>query len=146
MNFQKLLQQRDALLRQARLANVAFAYQRLRDFADRLERAGIAGALSVHPANPEADRFMPTLVAHASHQSVIDEHFLDEDVADLADILRFLSQEDDAVEFTFDAGQLEHNFLPLLRRELERAGVTSLGVAPPTEDSRHASDWSAGGS
>lgn len=136
MNFQKLLQQRDALLQQARLANVAFAYHRLNEFTDRLARAGVDGVLTVHPANPAAERFLPTLVAHTSNQSVIDEHFLDEDVVELADILGFLSQETDVTEFTFDLGQLEQTFLPLLRRELERSGVTSLGPIATAEDSR----------
>lgn len=138
MNFQQLLQQRDALLRQARLANVAFAYHRLGEFADRLARAGIRGALTVQLADPSSDRFWPVLTATAANQSVIDEHFLDEDVVELADVLAFLSPESDAVEFAFSVEQLTGKFLPLLRRELERAGVALPRPAPTPEGSRRA--------
>lgn len=43
MNFHHLILQRDALLRQARLANAAYAYQRLGEFAARIARARLRG-------------------------------------------------------------------------------------------------------
>jgi hypothetical protein len=136
MNFLQLLHQRDALLRQARLANLAFAHERLGEFARRLGRAGVAGPVSLHPVDPEADRFLPVLVAHAASQAVIDEHFLDEDAVELADILGFLSDEGLPVDFTFTAGDLADRWLPLLGRELARGGVRVPGPAPQSEDSR----------
>ncbi|MDI1249112.1 MAG: hypothetical protein PSV13_09640 [Lacunisphaera sp.] len=52
MNFQQLLQQRDALLRQARLANTAYAYRRLDEFAGRIARARLHGAVTLRPGDP----------------------------------------------------------------------------------------------
>lgn len=123
MNFRQLLLQRTALIRAARLANVAFAYDRLREFARRIECAGLGGVVTLHPVDPDADRFMPVLVAHAGSQAVIDEHFVDEDVIELADVLQFLNEEDADVELTFALGEIGTKFLPWARGELERAGV-----------------------
>lgn len=136
MNFSQLLRQRAALLRQARLANLAYAHERLDDFARRLGRAGVTGPVGLQPADPGADRFLPVLVAHASSQAVIDEHFLDEDAAELADILGFLGDEGLPVDFTFiTAVELAERWLPLMRRELARAGVLVPGGSPRSEDS-----------
>lgn len=128
MNFHRLLQQREALLRTTRLANLAFAYARLGEFAARIERARLGGLVTVHPVDPAADRYCPVLVAHAGSQAVLDEHFLDEEVQDWADILEFLSQENEAVEFTFALEDMPGALLPWLRNELERGGVNPGGL------------------
>jgi hypothetical protein len=129
MNFRQLLQRRTLLLRQARLANLAFAHARLALYAHRLAAAVVDGPLTLHPVDPSAGRYCPVLVAHASSQAVIDEYFLDEDVADLADVLAFLEAEGFAVEWTFSREEISHRWLPRLRHELEVAGV----VPPPTK-------------
>ncbi len=128
MNFHQLLHHRAALLRQARLANLAFACERLEDYARRLTAARIAGPLTLQGVDPEADRFCPELVPHAASPAVVDEYFLDEDVADLADVLGFLSDEGFDVATTFTAEDIVARWLPRLRRELAGAGI-----APPTE-------------
>ena len=46
MNISLLLAQRQALLAQVRLANFAFAYARLGDFAVRIARAGLRGTVT----------------------------------------------------------------------------------------------------
>jgi hypothetical protein len=132
MNFQQLIHHRDALLRQARLANLAFACDRVASFAARLERAGIKGPMTLHPADSSADRFVPTLVAHAFAQSVLDEHFLDEDVIELADVLGYLTTEGFDLEFTFEVDTLLDEILPVLVQELQRAGIQP--GAPQHED------------
>jgi len=124
MNFHQLLQQRDALLRQARLANTAFAYGRLGDLAGRIARARLHGAVTLRPGNPLEDLPWPELIADEGSQAVIAEHFLDEDISELADILAFLGGHDQPVEYTFRLEELGRRFLPGLRRELEQAGVT----------------------
>jgi hypothetical protein len=135
MNFSQLLQQREMLLRQARLANLAFAYARLSDYAERIARAGLRGPATLHEADPEADRFWPVLVTHHGNQSVIDEHFVDEDVLELDEILMFLEDEGQDVDYTFDLEEMPQRYLPVLRRELEKAGVTLPQAAPHPEDS-----------
>lgn len=128
MNFHHLLQHRAALLRQARLANLAFACERLEDYARRLAAARVTGPLTLQEVDPEVDRFCPELMPHTASQAVIDEYFLDEDVADLADVLGFLGDEGFDVAATFTAEDVVARWLPRLRRELAGAGI-----APPTE-------------
>jgi hypothetical protein len=142
MNFQELLLHRAALLQHARLANLAFAYDRLRMVAARFRQAGIVGCVTLHPVDPEAERFLPALVAHASSQAVIDEHFLDEDVAELSDVLAFLDDEGVPVELTFAAEDIEERWLPSLRGVLERNGLVPPWSDPASrpEDSRSSQD------
>lgn len=123
MNFPQLLQQREALLRQTRLANLAFAFARLGVYAARIARAGLHGPVTLHEPDPDAERFWPTLVPHAGNQSVIDEHFLEEEVDELDELLLFLEEEGFAVDYTFDLEAMPQRLLPELRRELEKAGV-----------------------
>ncbi|HLP26421.1 MAG TPA: hypothetical protein VK477_12135 [Acidobacteriota bacterium] len=123
MNFSELLHHREALLRQARLANLAFAFARLSDYAQRIAHAGLRGPATLHEAEPEAERFWPTLTVHHGNQSVIEEHFLDEDIEELDEILLFLEDQGFDVDYTFDLESMPQRHLPALRRELEKAGV-----------------------
>jgi hypothetical protein len=53
---------------------------------------------------------------------VLEEHFSDEDVMELADLLTFLNCSD-ALEVTFSLEELSERFLTPLRAELEREGI-----------------------
>ena len=132
MNIMKklstLLQQRAALLRQTRLANLAFAHQTFDAFARRVERAGLRGEVTLRQPNPEEERYWATLTPHEASPSVIEEHFADEDIMDLANMIGFVTgnaQED--VRFRID--RIDEAFLAPLRAELERAGVAIDGIA-----------------
>jgi hypothetical protein len=122
MKLSILLSQRQALLRQARLANLAFAYAKLGDFAGRIARARLTGEVSLRHAAPEAECYWATLTARAGRQSVIEEHFTDEDIMDLADVLAFTTGKNDP-ELTFRLEELPEKFLAPLRDELEQGGV-----------------------
>lgn len=122
MKLSKLLAQRTDLLRQVRLANLAFAYQTLSDFAARIERAQLWGAVSLKPADPSVDRYCATLTALECNQSLIEEHFTDEDLMLLADVVAFATGHP-GFEVTFHLDDLEDDFIAPLRAELERAGV-----------------------
>ena len=124
MHLSKLLSQRDALLRQTRLANLAYAYSQLEDFAARIARGGLRGRVALrHPAE-EQDVYGATLTSlDGSSQSVIEEHFTDTDVLDLADVIAFLCDQN-RVELTFRIEELAAKFLAPLRSELERLGCT----------------------
>jgi len=135
MNFHQLILNRTALLRQARLANLAFAWQRLDAFATRIARARLHGQVTLRLADPEADRPWPVLLAHEGNQSVIEEYFLDEEVVELADILVFLSENNQVAEFTFQLEELASRFLPGLQHELESAGIRVGQTLPAPEDS-----------
>jgi hypothetical protein len=131
MNYQHLLQQRDALLRQARLANVAYAYARLRAFEERILRARLRGAVTLQLADPEAGRPWPVLISEDGSQAVIEEYFLDRDIFELADILRYIHDDPAMPECAFRFEDFGRRFLPALRRELLQAGLT-LEAAPPS--------------
>lgn len=136
MNFHQLLHQRDALLRQARLANTAYAYRRLGEFAGRITRAHLHGAVRLDSGDPAGERPWPGLTALDGSQAVLEEHFLDEDILDLADILCFLGLDTDT-GVTFRLEELGGRFLPGLRRELTQAGINPGPEASPAEDSNH---------
>ncbi|MES1167245.1 MAG: hypothetical protein ABUL68_04515 [Pseudomonadota bacterium] len=122
MKLSILLRQRPSLLGQARLANLAFACAKLGDFAERIGRARLSGEVSLKPAAPDAGQFWPALIALNGRQSVIEEHFTDEDLMDLADILAFLTGGGEA-EFNFRLENLAEKFLAPLCQELAQAGI-----------------------
>jgi hypothetical protein len=134
MKFIQLLQNRDVLIRQARLANVAFAYHRLRDFAVRIERARLTGVVTLHGGDPAGEQPWPRLVANDGRQSPIEEHFLDEDVIELADILVFLHDSEPITELSFRLDELAARYLPRLQDELERANVVPEEPVPQPGD------------
>ena len=134
MKFIQLLHRRDALIRQARLANVAFAYQRVRDFAARISRAGLRGAVTLRGGDPSGEMPWPELVTEEGSQAAIEEHFLDEDVIELADILAFLHETDRLGALSFRLEDLGPRYLPPLRHELEMAD------SAPEEETPHAGD------
>lgn len=130
MTIHHLLQQRAAVLQQARLANAAHAFARLGVFARRAARAGLCGAVGVSPADLAADRPWAELTALDGAQSVLEEHFLESELAELAEVLAFVREEAGAAEFTFQWEDLTRRFQPALRRELERAGVAVEAESP----------------
>lgn len=136
MNFHHLLHQRDTLLRQARLANVAYAYAQLGVFADRIARARLRGAVALRPGDPATGQPWPGLVALEGSQAVLEEHFLDEEIVELTDILAFLGEDVRSDGLTLRLEDLAERFLPPLRRELEAAGVPPPTTPHPVEDSR----------
>jgi hypothetical protein len=123
MNFHHLLHQRDALLRQARLANAAYAHQRLGEFAARIARARLRGAVVLHAGDPAGEQPWPGLRALEGSQAVLEEHFLDEELVELTDILVFLGEDVRTDGLTLRLEELAERFLPRLRRELEAAGI-----------------------
>lgn len=122
MKLAKILLQRAHLLQQVRTANLAFAYQTLCDLAARIARADLRGAVTLRPAAPDQERYVATLLAHEISQSRIEEHFTDEDILLLADVLAFATGHP-AVELSFHLEDLETDFVAPLRSELLRAGV-----------------------
>jgi len=123
MKLSELLHQREALLRRAHLANLAFAHQRLGEFASRIARGRLSGPVSLKRADDEAGRAWPTLTALCGHQSVIEEHFSDEDIIDLADVVGCALDADEA-EVVFDLADLRERFQQPVREALRKAGVS----------------------
>lgn len=128
-----LLAERDRLLRQARLANLAYTYQSLRDIAARIARAQLRGNATLKPVAPAEERFCVSLTAHDANQSVVEEHFTDEDLLELADVLAFITG-DAHGDLTFRFEDLGEGYLALLRAELEREGVALDGSGAPMQE------------
>jgi hypothetical protein len=136
MKLSLLLTQRPALLRQARLTNLAFAYSRLGEFASWIARARLHGEVNLKQAAPEAERNWASLTAIAGNQSVIEEHFTDEDLMDFADLAAFATGESH-LDVTFPIEQMAEKFLSPLRHELERNGVSIDQEASPVTEPNH---------
>ena len=123
MKLSHLLHQREALLRQTRLANLAYAYRRFGDFAGRIASAQLRGKVSLQPADLAAERYWPVLTALEGNQSVIEEHFTDEDILELEELIFFVTGEDDT-ETVFRWEEIGARFMRPLRRQLLQAGIS----------------------
>lgn len=130
MNLSHLLQQRETLLRQTHLANLAYAYRWFSDFTARIARAGLRGEVHLQPVDSSVERFWPTLTALEGNQSVIEEHFTEENIMELADLLGFITG-DASVESRFCLEDMEELFVASLRRQLVESGVVLEQTAPP---------------
>jgi hypothetical protein len=133
MTLSSLLAQRRALLKQARLASLAFAYKRLCELTGRIARARLQGEVRLQHAKPDAERYWASLTALEGSQSVIEEHFADEDLMDLADIVSHANGGDD-VDLTFRIEELADRFLVPVRAQLERSGVLIDHACPQADD------------
>jgi hypothetical protein len=148
MKLSRLLAERQALLQQTRLANLAFAYRRLNEFATRITRARLSGDVCLQQAAPDTECYQATLTALGGNQSVIEEHFTDEDLMDFADIVAFITHSS-ALELTFRIEELPEKFVGPLRIELQQAGVSIDQIdssAEPNCESTHGQPREGGGS
>ena len=133
MKFSTLLAHRAALVRQARLANLAFAYHMLGDFAARITRASLCGRVTLQSPEPGLERYHATLTALDGAQSVLEEHFTDEEVDDLADVLAFTLGHS-PLDLTFHIEDFAEHIVAPIRAELEQSGVVIERRAPRVEE------------
>ena len=122
MKLSFLLAQRQALLRQARLAHLAHAYDRLDDFAYRIARARLHGEVRLQATAPESGNYAASLTARQGAQSVLEEHFTDGDIMSLADVVTDITGQLD-LDLTFPLEELASRFLAPLRQQLLQAGI-----------------------
>ena len=135
MKLSKILAQRQALLLQARLANLAHAYRVLSDLAVRIGRARLNGDVTLKQADITAERYWASLLALGFNQSLIEEHFTDEDIMDLADVISFVTG-DEELDVTFRLEELPEKFIVPLRLQLEQAGVAIDRESRPVTEPR----------
>ncbi len=122
MKISKLLATRQALLRQTQLANLAFAFVTLQRFAARIEAGKLSGLVRLRPADPSEERFWATLTALEGNQSVLEEHFADHELIELADAITFVGEgEFDELDFYLE--DLAEKFLQPARQMLQHSGV-----------------------
>jgi len=136
MKLSLLLAQRSALLRQMRLANLAFAYAKLDEFAQRIARARLHGEVRLQAAAPDLERYGATLTALEGRQSVLEEHFTDEDLMDFVDAVALVTDKE-PVDVNFRLEQVSGNFLTPLRQQLVQAGVAIDRGTPSIEEANH---------
>jgi hypothetical protein len=132
MRFNELLDARENLQKQASLANLAFAYETLREFAHRISRAQLRGEVTLKSADPDADRYWATLTSLEGKQSPIEEHFTEEDLTDFADAISYATGHND-FEATFAIQDFPQAFLAPLRSALELAGIVMDDEPVPAE-------------
>lgn len=136
MNLSQLLASRSALLRQALLANTAYAFATLCSLSRRIETARLNGPVRLLAIDPTADRLVPQLIALSGSQAVLEEHFDEADLVRLADALALLEPGPAPLtEFEFRLEELLPRFASPLREALKEAGV-ELGEEPRMPDSR----------
>ena len=134
MKFNELLRHRDLFLRQARLANVAYAYQWLGDFAERIERAGLQGSVTLRGPDSESGRKRAELTANNFSQAVLQEHFLEEEISELHAVLSFVHGAAVIVELQLELDEVASRYLPSLRQVLESAEALPREETSSVED------------
>lgn len=133
MKLSLILAQRPALLQQVRLANLAFAYAKLSEIAARIARARLRGSINLKQTGADAEFGGPPLTALEGNQSVIEEHFTDEELIDFADAIAFITGVS-RLDLTFRIEETADNFVAPLRRELEQSGIVVDQAAQPIEE------------
>lgn len=123
MNFDFLLLHRDELRRAARLANLAYAYQWIGDFSWKIAWTGIQGEVILKGKDDEHPN--ARLIGHTISQSVLDEHFLPEEIDELQSVLTAVHDNGEIIEMKFLIESLGDVYRPALRRILEMAEVLS---------------------
>jgi hypothetical protein len=120
MNFDFLLAHREELRRAARLANLAYAYQYIGNFAWKNAWTGVKGEVILQ--KKDGDEFAK-LIGQDVSQSVIDEHFLPEEINELHEVLSSVHDSGAIIEMKFRLEGLGDVYRPALRRVLEIADV-----------------------
>ena len=122
MKISKLLDSHRVLLQQARLANLAQAFLTLRRFAERVRRSRLGGLVQLRQPDAAEERLWASLTALEGSQAVIEEHFTEEELMELADAVAFL-RETAALDVTFRLEHLDALFVQPVVAELRRGGV-----------------------
>lgn len=123
MNFDFLILHRDELRRAARLANLAYAYQWIGNFAWKIAWLGVTGEVVLRGPSEEAGREHAVIIAQDFSQSVAEEHFLPEEIDELHAVLSSVHDSGMILEMKFRLEGLGDVYRPALRRVLEMADV-----------------------
>jgi hypothetical protein len=134
MKISKLLATHHAILEQARLANVAQAYLTLRRIAERVRRARLHGFVNLRQPDAADGRLWASLTALEGSQSVLEEHFRDEELMEFADAVAF-ARGATGLDVIFRIETVAILFVNPLESELRRKGVefdlAERGVSAP---------------
>jgi hypothetical protein len=123
MKLSQLLATRKTIIRQANLANLAYAYTTLTRLATRVAAARLHGLVQLRQAGGDQEEpHWASLTALEGNQSVIEEYFDDDDLMALADAIVFaVGHEFPEIEFKLE--ELSGKYAAPLRHALEKAGI-----------------------
>lgn len=123
MKISELLAFRKTLIRQTTLANMAHAYVVLQRFEQRIARGELRGSVHFQRVHDPANAtYWCSLTALEGNQSVLDEHFTEEDLVELGEALPFaLDRESDELDFRLE--EFSERFVEPLRHQLTRSGI-----------------------
>ena len=131
MKISQLLATHHALLQHARLANLAQAYVALRRLAARVQRARLRGLVNLRQPDAAEGRFWASLTALEGNQSVLEEHFRDEELMEFADAVAF-ARGITGLDILFRLEAMTAEFVEPLEAALTQAGVVlDLGTEEP---------------
>jgi hypothetical protein len=122
VKISKLLDSHRVILQQARLANLAQAFLTLRRLAERVRRGRLSGPVQLRQPDAAEERFWASLTALEGSQSVIEEHFTDEELMEFADAAAY-ARDTTALDITFRIEHLDALLVQPLETELRRHGV-----------------------
>lgn len=123
MKLSALLASRPTILRQAALAHTAAAWLTLQHASSRIAAAGLHGIVRLRQGDPAEDEApWATLTSNEIRPSVLEEHFTEDDLVEIAEALSYATDTDHA-DHEFPIQSLAGYATPLLHT-LEKAGVT----------------------
>ena len=133
MKLSQLLATRKTIIHQANLANLAYAYVTLTRLADRVAAARLHGLVRLRQAGGDQEEpHWASLAALEGNQSVIEEHFDDDDLMALADAIAYAVGHEFA-EIEFNLEELSGKYVAPLRHALDKAGV-AIDLAEQTSE------------
>lgn len=124
MKLSALLASRSTIIRQAALAHTAAAWLTLQYTSMRIAAAGLHGTVRLLQSDPdEGESPSAVLTSDEIRASILEEHFTDEDLLELAEAVAYATDSDYAdVEFRIETlGEL---YAAPLLETLKKAGVT----------------------
>ena len=135
MKLSKLVGDREKLKRQMYLADLAYSYQTVCRAAERIARARLKGLVHLRQTANQEDGYDVSLVAVELSQSLIEEHFTDREICEVADAIAFARSEHE-VNVQFAIEDLREMYGAPLRALLHKAGVEIDGESQACDRSR----------
>jgi hypothetical protein len=124
MKLSALLASRPTILRQAALAHTAAAWFTLHRVSSRIAAARLKGVVHLRQGDPAVTEApWATLTSDDIRASVLEEHFTEDDLLEIADALAFATDSPFA-DLEFSLETLEDAYAAPLLHTLQKAGVT----------------------
>jgi hypothetical protein len=123
MKLSALLASRSTILRQAALAHTAAAWLTLQHASMRIAAAGLRGTVRLRQSDPGEDESVwATLTSDEINASVLEEHFTEDDLLEIAEAVAYATDADFAdAEFRIET--LGETYAAPLLASLQKSGV-----------------------